>query len=77
MDKRFKTYEENITWFRANYEQLRKKYPNRFVAIDRGGVIASDKTLNGLLAQLRKRYTDITLFAIEYVSATEAELVVL
>jgi Family of unknown function (DUF5678) len=77
--KRFKAYEENMTWFRANYEKLRKKHPNEFVAINKGDVIASDKTLEGLLKNLRKQYTNdqITTFAIEYVSETDAELIML
>jgi Family of unknown function (DUF5678) len=77
--KRFKAYEENMTWFRANYERLRKNHPNEFVAINKGHVIVSDKTLEGLLRHLRKQYAnnDITTFAIEYVSTADTELVML
>ena len=60
---RFRAYEENITWFRVNLEKLRKEHPNQFVAVNKGKVIASNKTLDGLLTQLRKeKYPDITIF---------------
>lgn len=75
---RFRAYEENITWFRLNLEKLRKEHPNQFVAVNKGKVIASNKTLDGLLTQLRKeKYPDITIFAIEYVSAADTELIML
>ena len=77
--KRFKTYQRNIMWFRANYEHLRNSHPNEFVAIDKSKVIASNKTLARLLEYLRKEYAndEITTFAIEYVSGAETELIVL
>ena len=75
--KRFRAYEENVTWFRANYEKLQRSHPNLFVAIDKGRVIASDKSLEGLLVQLRKGTKDITTYAIEYVSTADTELVML
>ena len=75
--ERFRAYQENITWFRANYEKLQKSHPNLFVAISKGRVIASNRSLEGLLAQLRKEHTDITTFAIEYVSTARAELLML
>jgi hypothetical protein len=77
--KRFKTYQRNIMWFRANYERLRNSHPDEFVAINKGSVTASDRTLARLLERLRKQYAndEITTFAIEYVSGAETELFVL
>lgn len=75
--ERFKVFEENITWFRVNYGKLKKEHPDKFVAINKGKVIASDKNLDGLLAKLRHEYDDITTFAIEFVSGSEAELILI
>jgi hypothetical protein len=77
-EQRFKAYEENITWFRRHYAQLRKEHPDQFVAVNKGKV-ESDKTLEGLLARLRKKYDNdtITTFAIEFVNTNEAELAML
>lgn len=75
--RRFETFEQNITWFRVHYEDLKKEYPNRFVAINKGKVIEYANTLDGLLRKLRKQYDDIAVFAIEFVSGSKAELIVL
>jgi len=77
-EQRFKAYEQNITWFRGHYAKLRKEHPNQFVAINKASVI-SDKTLEGLLAKLRKKYdtSTITTFAIEFVSASDVELILI
>jgi hypothetical protein len=77
--KRFRAYEENITWLRANYEPLRSSHPDEFVAISKHKVLASAKTLARLLERLRKEYAndEITTFALEYVSGTGTELITL
>jgi len=75
--QRFKAFQENMNWFRAHYGQLKKDHPDKFVAISDGRVISSDKTLEGLLGRLRKQYSDISSFAIEFVSSDEVELILL
>jgi hypothetical protein len=77
--RRFETYQRNITWFRANYEHLRKSHPDEFVAVNKDNVIVSDKTLARLLESLRKEYAndEITTLAIQYVSGAETEPIVL
>ena len=74
---KFKAFHQNMEWFRAHYGQLKRDHPDKFVAIRNGKVTSSDKTLEGLLGSLRKKYSDISSFAIEFVSSSEAELILL
>ena len=41
-------YKRNYEWFSSNYEKLKEKYPNEFVAIDDGKVIAYGKNIEEL-----------------------------
>ena len=74
--KAMRTYAENMTWFRAHYEGLRKEHTNQFVAISNGHVIDSDYNPDRLIKRLRENYGQeaITAFAVEFVAKDNLEL---
>ncbi len=78
-EQRFERYQQNVTWLRGHYVQLRKEHPDQFVAVNKGKVVQSEKQLESLLRVLRKKYDNetITTFAIEFVNTNEAELATL
>jgi len=49
----FREMESNGRWFEENRDTLQREHPNRLVAVNRGSVIASSDSLDGLLSQLR------------------------
>jgi len=46
--------QRNGQWFDDNHTILQREYPNRFVAVHGGRVLASAETLDDLIAQLQK-----------------------
>ena len=64
-----KEMQKNDAFSRNNYGKLQKKYPNTYVAIEEGRVIASDKNMAGLNKKMAKIAKDIRLVLFEFVPA--------
>lgn len=48
-------FSRNAQYFADNYEPLRRKYPDMWVAIDEERVVASDRNLRRLTADVRQQ----------------------
>lgn len=60
---------ENKLWAMKNMDRLRSRYPNKYVALDDGRVLAFGNTSEEVFEALRKkRVADISTLAIEFVS---------
>ncbi len=62
-------------FWEQHYQELLKDYPEQFVAVRDGKVIASDSDLAMLVSDLRDRGIDArTAVAIQFISAASASL---
>ncbi len=63
----FKNSKENIEWFKENYENLKKKYDERWIVIENKTVVKSASTFDEILAVVRNR--DPNKVIVEYMQS--------
>jgi len=69
-------YEENVRWLSRQYDKLKMKYRDNWVAVLNKAVVDHDRQLARLVRRLRKKYPDAySEIAVEYVTAREIELI--
>lgn len=56
----FTRFVNDMQWIEAHYEELRQRFPEEFVAVVEGKVIAHSPLISGLLDQLRPLYGENT-----------------
>ena len=69
-------FTENTKWFFHNEEKLRKKYPDQWVAVEGGRVIAADADQLAVLKKLKARPGGRGAACVEFVSRVKYELIV-
>ena len=57
----------NTEWLQDHIKDLKEKHPDKFVAVDNKKVIGSHEDLKSLISSLKKEYTAIDTFAIEFI----------
>ena len=65
-----KEMSEDIEWIMRNYERLKEKYPENFIAVRKGKVILSEAeydTLRQKLSDLKRKNPDYRLAVVEKV----------
>jgi len=67
-------HKENSKWVAKNIEDLRKRFPDKYIAVQRKDVIEDDADLIELITKLRKRNLDIDTITIEYVTTKPIKL---
>jgi len=60
--------EKELNWFGANYDNLISKYESEFIAISGGSVIASSRTMDGLVATLKRKNVDPCSVMTKYIT---------
>jgi hypothetical protein len=71
-----RNFQADSIWFDQQYEELKRKYKDEWVAVFHKQVIDHDKKLNALLQRLRKSYfQDVGDMVIEFVSPEEVNLI--
>jgi thymidylate kinase len=65
----FKNSKENLEWFKENYEDLKKKYDERWIVIDNKTVVKSASTFDEILAFVRKH--DPNKVIVEYMQSKQ------
>jgi len=69
-------YEENAKWIIRHYEELKKIFQDKWIAVLKVTVVDNDRDLNRLVERLRKKYPkNYNEIAVEYVTAKEIELI--
>lgn len=58
-------FEQSRSYIDSNREKLLKQYPNRWIAVHKGKVLATDKDLRNLIGALRKSGTPFEHVAVE------------
>jgi hypothetical protein len=70
------SYEENAKWLSRNYDELKKKFNNEWVAVLRKTVIDHDGDLTKLVKRLRQQHSKVyNQIAVEYVTTKELDLI--
>ena len=64
-----KQMDKNDSLIRESYKALQKKYPNEFIAIEKGKVVASGKGLKAVEQQLSKNVEKEAPVLIRYIPA--------
>ncbi|RLI30207.1 hypothetical protein DRO48_03680 [Candidatus Bathyarchaeota archaeon] len=54
--KQMKEDEENVKWLIQHYEQLKREYPNKYVAIRKKKVVDADTDITKLMQRLERRF---------------------
>lgn len=65
----------NTVWLIDHYDELRKRYPDEYVAVHQGKVLDHDKNIGKLLRRLEAKYKETTHMAIEFVSKKDFRLI--
>jgi len=71
LTRRLRGFEEDHAWVGENWERLLGEFSERWIAVQRGQVIASDADLDALLAKL----PDPSHTCIEYVTREPLEMI--
>jgi hypothetical protein len=65
----FKIAEDNMRWLVDNYDRLKEKYGDSWVAVREGKVVAHDKEYDRLLNILREMgANDLPTIAVDFIS---------
>ena len=67
----FKISRGNAEWFRENYEDLKKKYDNRWILIHNEKVVESASTFDDILKILRAQKYDPNTVIVEYLQSKQ------
>lgn len=67
---------EDSVWLNDHYDQLKKQYPDEWVACLNKEIVDHDKNLKKLRARLAQRYPQISNYmAVLFVSSKKVELI--
>lgn len=61
--------DDDIIWFKDNFENLKKSFDNQFIAIKNGKILASDKNVENVIKTLKKKNEDPNNVIIQFVSS--------
>ena len=64
----FRVLEADSSFISKNYKQLQEKFGNKYIAIEKGQVIASDASFDELSKKLRAEKKQLSGLIIEFIS---------
>jgi len=67
--------EENEAFIRKNYTELQKLYPDEYVAVDNGRVIAHSKNAKTLSGILKSNGVELTTVLVQFIPKRGVEIV--
>ena len=67
-------FEQSRSYIDSNREKLLKQYPNRWIAVHKEKVLASDKDLRNLIATIRKTGTHLEQVAVELLTSEKTPI---
>lgn len=69
-------FEQDMRWIDRHYDELKRRYSERFVAVHQQGVVDSDPELERLMNRLEKRYGEKAgRIAVKYITKKKVELI--
>jgi hypothetical protein len=71
-----KQFEEDLEWITHHQEELKRQYPEEYVAIYKHQVVAHSSEMNKLMEELEKRYGELSKsIAIKYITPRKEEMI--
>ncbi|RLI99902.1 MAG: hypothetical protein DRP03_02045 [Candidatus Aenigmatarchaeota archaeon] len=67
----FDQFDSDVRFFSRNYNKLKKKYRDMFIAIKNKRVVASAKTEKELLKEMKEKGLDPAVTVVEFVPSKE------
>ena len=74
-DKKFREFKRNRRFYYNEFEHLKIRYPDEYVAINEKMVVDHDKNVETLIERLREQCGDLGSFVIEYINASGTDLI--
>lgn len=68
-------YTEDSRWLREHYNEIRKDYANKYVAVKDHHIVGADENADRLLERLRETQEDLRSVVIEFVPPEDLMLV--
>lgn len=65
----FRLSQENLEWFKENYEDLRKKYDSKWIIIQNKQVVGSGSTFSDIINAVKKY--DPNSVIVEYIQSEQ------
>ena len=72
--KMLEASDSNLEWFKDHLNYLKEKFDQNYVAIEEGGVIAFDKSMDHLIQKLKQLNKDPSKLFIQFVSKIKTVL---
>ena len=69
--------EENDAFIRKNYTKLQKLYPDEYIVVDNGKVIAHSKNAKSLSSTLKSNGVELTTVLVQFIPKRGVEIVFL
>jgi len=74
--KELEAFEEDVNWINKNYDMLKSKYPDQYVAVLGQQVVGYDSDLEVLMRRLKENYPiQSRSIAIKYITTKKVELI--
>jgi len=67
--------EQDNKWLVSNYEEIRRKYENKFIAIKDKNIIASNPTLEGIIKDLKEKGENPSFVLIEFIHKKDFKII--
>ena len=67
--------EENEAFIRKKYSELQKLYPDEYIAVDNGRVIAHSKNVKTLSGVLKSNGVELTTVLVQFIPKSGVEIV--
>jgi len=68
-------FSDNGNWLDLNYEEIRRKYPNKFIAIKNKRIIAESDDIDKLIKKLISMKEDLNKVLIEFIPGKDTEFI--
>jgi hypothetical protein len=67
---------QDLDWIYAHHDELKRQYPEQFVAVYKGRVVAHAPKVETVMKELDRKYGDASgSIAVEYISTKKDELI--
>jgi len=67
--------EENDAFVRKKYTELQKLYPDEYIAVDNGSIIAHNKNIKTLSGILKSNNVELTTVLVQFIPKRGVEIV--
>jgi len=76
LNRKFKLFISNARWINANIDDLKRKFPDTYIAVYKRKVVLTDKDLTDLKEKLKEKSIDLDKVTIEFVKRKPLKLLV-